>query len=178
MWLPCHCSSFLQVSCVDLVPVAPGCLWTICSALDLVKLALAYYSSGVSWSVRTATAVVSFRTTTALLSMHLSMAVFIFSAVTPQMYTGQLVSTHNIYIPAGAAVIGVSLFVLILDIGHPSELRAFVFYAEVRMCVHYVHVYTQTFLLCQLWMHVCICGELQVFFSLCISFPVYNYLCM
>ena len=138
MWLPCHCSAFLQVSCVDLVPVAPGCLWTICSALDLVKLALAYYSSGVSWSVRTATAVVSFRTTTALLSMHLSMAVFIFSADTSNIHWS---AGFRTYIPAGAAVIGVSLFVLILDIGHPSELRAFVFYAEVRMCVQYVHVH-------------------------------------
>ena len=31
-------------------------------------------------------------------------------------------------------MIGVSLFVLILDIGHPAELRAFVFYVEV--CVY------------------------------------------
>ena len=38
------------------------------------------------------------------------------------------------YIPTGAVVIGASVFVLILDIGHPAELRAFVFYAEV--CVH------------------------------------------
>ena len=38
-------------------------------------------------------------------------------------------------IPTGAVVIGASLFVLILDIGHPAELRAFVFYAEVRVCV-------------------------------------------
>ena len=38
-------------------------------------------------------------------------------------------------IPTGAFVIGASVFVLILDIGHPAELRAFVFYAEVCVCV-------------------------------------------
>ena len=38
-------------------------------------------------------------------------------------------------IPTGAVVIGASVFVLSLDIGHPAELRAFVFYAEVRVCV-------------------------------------------
>ena len=40
-------------------------------------------------------------------------------------------------------MIGVSLFVLILDIGHPAELRAFVFYIEV--CV-YVRACTNAFL--------------------------------
>ena len=38
-------------------------------------------------------------------------------------------------IPTGAVVIGASVFVLSLDIGHPTELRAFVFYAEVCVCV-------------------------------------------
>ena len=38
-------------------------------------------------------------------------------------------------IPTGAVVIGASVFVLILDIGHPAELRAFIFYAEVRVCL-------------------------------------------
>ena len=40
-------------------------------------------------------------------------------------------------------MIGVSLLVLILDIGHPAELRAFVFYIEV--CV-YVRACTNAFL--------------------------------
>ena len=48
----------------------------------------------------------------------------------------------------GAAVIVASLFVLILDIGHPAELRAFVFYAEVCVCVS-----------CVFWLYdyVCVC---------------------
>ena len=57
-------------------------------------------------------------------------------------------------IPAGAFVIGVSLFVLIFDIGHPSELRAFVFYAEV--CV-YVRACMYTNLPACIHNYVCIC---------------------
>ena len=38
-------------------------------------------------------------------------------------------------IPTGTVVICASVFVLILDIGHPAELRAFIFYAEVRVCL-------------------------------------------
>ena len=41
--------SFLQVSYVVPVPVAVGSLWTFCPAVTLVKLALSYSSSGVSW---------------------------------------------------------------------------------------------------------------------------------
>ena len=39
----------LQVSYVVHVPVAVGSLWTFCPAVTLVKLALSYSSSGVSW---------------------------------------------------------------------------------------------------------------------------------
>ena len=51
------------------------------------------------------------------------------------MCTGLKLVVH-VYIPAGVVVIGASLFVLVLDIGHTSELRAFVFYAEVCVYVY------------------------------------------
>ena len=74
-------------------------------------------------------------------------------------------------ISTGAAVIGVSLFVLILDIGHPSELRAFVFYAEVCVCMNLympscLHIHMcmpPAFLTACVCVHVCICVELPVF---------------
>ena len=59
-------------------------------------------------------------------------------------------------IPAGAVVIGASVFVLILNIGHPAELRAFIFYAEVRMCLH---------------VHVFLPASAFVLFSECFKFP-------
>ena len=43
-----HCSP-LQVSYVVPVPVAVGCLWIFFTAVKIVKLALSYSSSGVSW---------------------------------------------------------------------------------------------------------------------------------
>ena len=61
-------------------------------------------------------------------------------------------------IPTGAVVIGASLFVLILDIGHPAELRAFIYYAEVRMCVC---VCVHAFLPASACLYICV--VLQVF---------------
>ena len=83
-------------------------------------------------------------------------------------------------------MIVVSLFVLILDIGHPAELRAFVFYAEVCVCVSCVFWLYDYVCVCILFVneifpvHLVAITYVSLFYSIlaskapsCSSFPLY-----